>query len=51
MTPTLGQTGNVWNSFIIMSPFELKDIGFPLKDIHIIDNWLPVQLHYWIDYR
>jgi hypothetical protein len=29
--------------------FKLKDIGFPLKDIHIIDNWLPVQLHYWID--
>lgn len=29
--------------------FKLKDIGFPLKDIHIIDNWLPVQLHYWVD--
>ena len=29
--------------------FKLKDIGFPLKDIHIIDNWLPVQLHHWVD--
>ena len=29
--------------------FKLKDIGFPLKDIHIIDNWLPIQLHYWVD--
>ena len=29
--------------------FKLKDVGFPLKDIHIIDNWLPHELHYWID--
>lgn len=29
--------------------FKLQDIGFPLKDIHIVDNWLPVQIHYWID--
>lgn len=29
--------------------FKLQDVGFPLKDIHIVDNWLPIQLHHWID--
>ena len=30
-------------------PFDLNTIEYPLKDIHIIDNYLAHELHYWVD--
>lgn len=30
-------------------PFDLNTIEYPLKDIHIIDNYLEHDIHYWVD--
>lgn len=29
--------------------FDLSSIEYPLKDIHIIDNYLSSELHHWVD--
>ena len=29
--------------------FDLNDIEYPLKDIHIIDNYLSSEIHHWVD--